>query len=345
MRAEVGGIADDAGRDAGRAARATVPCSAAMRSVACRPGSSEFTVTPSPATSRASVRRKPVSPARAVFDRIRFGIGWRTAIDVIATTRPHLPFAHLGHRLVTHRDRAVAVQLERVEVLVDGRVREVARRADRPRCSTRMSMPPSAARASRTKPVAPSTVRDVGDDRHRVAADAAAAAVDRVAVAAADRDRARPSAASACATPKPSPFDAAATAARFPAIPRSTGLLACDPSVAQWMGPAVSRSDCAPPPGAQRDDLGADRDRGLLGRARADVETDRRHHPGDLGVGQPGVAQPLRALLVRAPRSHRAEVADPRLDRARDRGHVELVVVGEHADRVAGPRSSPTFAR
>ena len=61
-----------------------------MRSVACSPGSNEFTVTPSPATSRASVRRNPVRPARAVFDRMRFGIGWRTAIDVIATTRPHL---------------------------------------------------------------------------------------------------------------------------------------------------------------------------------------------------------------------------------------------------------------
>ena len=53
------------------------------------PGWTEFTVTPSPATSRARVLRNPVTPARAVLDRIRFGIGWRTEIDVIATTRPN----------------------------------------------------------------------------------------------------------------------------------------------------------------------------------------------------------------------------------------------------------------
>ena len=46
-------------------------------------------MTPSAATSRASVLRKPVSPARAVFERISPAIGWRTAIDVIATTLPH----------------------------------------------------------------------------------------------------------------------------------------------------------------------------------------------------------------------------------------------------------------
>ncbi len=65
------------------------PYSTVMRSVRWMPGSTEFTVTPSPATSRASVLRKPVAPARAVFDRMRPAIGWRTAIDVMATTRPH----------------------------------------------------------------------------------------------------------------------------------------------------------------------------------------------------------------------------------------------------------------
>ena len=47
------------------------------------------------------------------------------------------------------------------------------------------------------------------------------------------------------------------------------------------------------------------------------------------------LAQPLDPTLVRAARAHRAEVADPRLHRRHDRGHVELVVVGQHADRVA----------
>ena len=48
-----------------------------------------------------------------------------------------------------------------------------------------------------------------------------------------------------------------------------------------------------------------------------------------------GLAQPLDSTLVRAARAHRAEIADPRLHRGRDRGNVELVVVREHADRVA----------
>jgi len=61
---------------------------AVMRAVAWMPGRTEFTVTPSPATSRASVLRNPVAPARAVLDRISPAIGWRTATEVMATTRP-----------------------------------------------------------------------------------------------------------------------------------------------------------------------------------------------------------------------------------------------------------------
>ena len=50
-------------------------CNAAMRSVAWSPGSSELTVTPSAAISRANVFKKPVTPARAVFERMSVGIG------------------------------------------------------------------------------------------------------------------------------------------------------------------------------------------------------------------------------------------------------------------------------
>ena len=42
-----------------------------------------------------------------------------------------------------------------------------------------------------------------------------------------------------------------------------------------WIGPLPSRSDGVTRPGAAGDDLGADRDRRLLGRAGADVEPDR----------------------------------------------------------------------
>ena len=71
------------------------------RFVRCRPGCTEFTVTPSSATSRASVLRNPVAPARAVLDRISCGIGWRTASDVMATTRPQ-PCACIGATAALH---------------------------------------------------------------------------------------------------------------------------------------------------------------------------------------------------------------------------------------------------
>ena len=44
---------------------------------------------PSLATSRARVFKKPVNPARAVFDKIKRSIGSRTELDVIAKMRPH----------------------------------------------------------------------------------------------------------------------------------------------------------------------------------------------------------------------------------------------------------------
>ena len=56
--------------------------------MACRPGCTVLTVTPVGATSVASVFRKAVTPARAVLDRISCAAGWRTVIEVMATTRP-----------------------------------------------------------------------------------------------------------------------------------------------------------------------------------------------------------------------------------------------------------------
>ena len=56
--------------------------------MSCDPGWMEFAVTPSAATSRARVFRKPVTPARAVFERMSVAIGWRTETDVIASTLP-----------------------------------------------------------------------------------------------------------------------------------------------------------------------------------------------------------------------------------------------------------------
>jgi hypothetical protein len=69
--------------------------------VACRPGWTEFTVTPLPATSRARVFRNPVTPARAVFDRISSAMGCRTEMEVIATTRPQ-PWSHRAGTAAPH---------------------------------------------------------------------------------------------------------------------------------------------------------------------------------------------------------------------------------------------------
>ena len=71
------------------------------------PGCNEFTVTPSAATSRARVFRNPVTPARAVLGRIRVGMGWRTEIEVMATTRPHcwacIPGTASAHMAIVER--------------------------------------------------------------------------------------------------------------------------------------------------------------------------------------------------------------------------------------------------
>src|SRR3954451_21366690 len=70
------------------AASTSGPYSFVMRSVAWMPGCTVLTVTPSLATSVATVLRNAVTPDRAVLDRINPPIGWRTATDVMATTRP-----------------------------------------------------------------------------------------------------------------------------------------------------------------------------------------------------------------------------------------------------------------
>ena len=83
------------------------------------PGCTEFTVTPSAATSRASVFRKPVTPARAVLERMSRWMGWRTEIEVMATTRPQPRSAHGGHRGLAHGHRGEQVELEGGQVGVE----------------------------------------------------------------------------------------------------------------------------------------------------------------------------------------------------------------------------------
>ena len=114
-------------------------------------------MTPSPATSRARVFRNPVAPARAVFDRISCGIGWRTAIDVIATTLPHCRSRIAGtapsHIAIT--DRQFSSSAARYW---STRIDEKSPGGGPPAFVTRMSMPPSASWAASTKPRAPFAV-------------------------------------------------------------------------------------------------------------------------------------------------------------------------------------------
>src|SRR5436190_10363109 len=197
-----------------------------------------------------------------------------------------------------------------------------------------MSIPPSTARASATKAVAPAT-----DERSAtigtVSPPSVMAAAPIVSAWRPQTATCTPSATSASATANPRPFDAAATAARRPAIPRSITPLLGNSLVSTSVNRARSvaqRGRAAT--GAVRDHLGADGDGRLFGGAGTDVEPDRRHDLADLGVAQPRLPEPDDATLVGTPGSHCTHVADLRLHRGRDRGHVELVVVGEHANDI-----------
>jgi hypothetical protein len=96
--------------------------------VRCRPGCTLFTVMPSPATSRASVFRNAVAPARAVFDRISWAIGWRTDSDVIATTRPHRCACIAGTAALHIATTDIRFRSSAAGIGVDGRLCEVATR-------------------------------------------------------------------------------------------------------------------------------------------------------------------------------------------------------------------------
>ncbi len=134
-----------------------------------------------------------------------------------------------------------------------------------------------------------------------------------------------PSSASAFAVASPSPLDAAATAARRPSIPKFS-LVDGSRAVAQGGADAAR---------AGSDDLGADRHCSLLRCTSSDVESDGGVDAGELVVGDARLPEALGAPAVGLARAHRAEVPHAGRQRADDRRHVELAVVGEHADRVA----------
>ena len=92
------------------------------------------------------------------------------------------------------------------------------------------------------------------------------------------------------------------------------------------------------------DDLGTDADRGLLGRAGADVEPGGRHQPVELdGIADAGLGEADEALGMRRPAAQHADVADARRQRADHGGNIELGVVGEDAHRVASAERGTAF--
>ncbi len=83
--------------------------------------------------------------------------------------------------------------------------------------------------------------------------------------------------------------------------------------------------------GLRRDDLGEDRDRGLLGAARAEVEADGRSEAGDRVIGDPRLAEGADATLVRAARPEGSDEAGLRQERLAEHGEIEAIVVAEDA--------------
>ena len=280
-----------------------------------------------------------MTPARAVFERMRVGIGWRTEIDVIATTRPH-PCACMAGTAALHIaivDSAFSSNA-RAYASTSSIAREVARR--RPAGVGHEDVDP-AERVARGVDEAGRTGHraDVGDERDRVGADPGRGRLDR---------RARPGRRSRPARPpRPAPARRRSRAPSTPRPPppaclRSRGPSAesCKPgqprrtdaqigafsrascAPIQWMGPVPSRSDGTHgAAGAQGDDLGADRDRGLLRGPAADVEPDRGHDPRQAALVD---ARPPAA----APPASRASAASPSPPRSRRRSASAPTIAG-----------------
>ena len=72
-----------------------------------------LTVTPSAATSLASVREKPVTAARMLFDSIRLSTGCLAAIDVMWMIAPPSSLAHPGQHGARELDGAAQRQIHR----------------------------------------------------------------------------------------------------------------------------------------------------------------------------------------------------------------------------------------
>ena len=198
----------------------TAASSASARSVAWMPGSRLLIVTPFGATCRLVPATKPVSPARAAFDRPSAGIGALTDWDVMLTTRPHPRSIIAGQRRLHQRDRRQHVGVERADEIVAGPVRPQSGR--RPAGVRDEDVRIWAGGEHRRATFGSGDVGYHGRDPHPVTIRIAFAAAASAPSPRALITRSTPASASASAQPRPSPLDAAQTTALRPRIPRST---------------------------------------------------------------------------------------------------------------------------
>ena len=163
-------------------------------------------------------------------------MGWRTEMEVMATTRPQ-PWVTIAGTAALHMATTDNKLSSSAAGYASTAVLAKLPTGGPPALVTRMSIPPSRAVASAMSAVAPSTV---------LTSATSACAPGIVALAAARRSASRPeitttqpAACSACAVPSPSPADDAATTARRPEIPRSSAVMSMTLSD-RWAG-AVER--------------------------------------------------------------------------------------------------------
>src|SRR5215210_1882560 len=88
-------------------------------------------------------------------------------------------------------------------------------------------------------------------------------------------------------------------------------------------------------PGPQRDDLGRDRDRRLLGRARPDIQADGAADARELLVRYALLLEAGRPVVVRPAAPHRPDVTRRCIESLLEYGHIELRVVGQDGDDAA----------
>src|SRR6185503_2248988 len=186
-----------------------------------------FTVIPWAATSFASVRAKPVSPARKLFDNIRFSTGCFTAIEVMLRMRPQRRSFMPGRTC-----RANSIALKRVSRIASSHCSRVicsnVPAGGPPALVTRMSIRPNRSLpASTTRLIWFASVTSAGTARTcaPVLSAIVAATSANVCCSRAQITSDAPSAANSSATARPSPRLPAAIRAVLFFSPRSTLLL------------------------------------------------------------------------------------------------------------------------